>query len=299
MGKEAVVVTGGTGLIGRRLCTLLAAQGTDARVLSRTPRGKAGHYYWNPASLQLDPSALEGADAIFHLAGENIGDRHWTPGRKAAIQQSRQDAALTIFEGVRKAAHKPRAFIAASAVGWYGNRGDAVLTESSEMGAGFLAETTYQWEKTLKAAENLGMRTTILRIGVVFARDGGALPKIAAPVRFFVGSPLGSGKQYVSWIHVNDLCRMFIHAWKNKWHGVYNATAPEPATNAEVTRTIAEALHRPTFMPAVPGFLLRGILGEMAALVLEGARVLPERAVKSGFTFEYPTLAAALKDTLA
>ncbi len=298
MSKEAVVVTGGTGLIGRRLCTLLGENGADVRILTRSPRGRAGHYFWNPSALQMDPSALEGTGVIFHLAGENIGDKHWSPERKEAIIQSRRDAALTIFENVRKAPVRPRVFVAASAVGWYGNRGEESLTENSGPGTGFLADTTMRWEKDLKKAENLGMRTVILRVGVVFARDGGALPKMASPIRFFVGSPLGNGRQYTSWIHLDDLCRMFVHAWKQGWQGTYNATAPSPATNAEVTRAIADALRRPLFFPALPGFVLKMILGEMASLVLDGARVVPERALHAGFQYTFPDLAGALKDIL-
>jgi hypothetical protein len=248
------------------------------------------------------PAVMEGADAIINLAGEGIADKRWTAARKAVIRDSRIEATSKLVEAMRACAHPPAALVNASAIGYYVPRGETPVDESAAPGSGFLAQVCRAWEGEALAAEVRGARVALIRIGVVLAREGGALPKMALPVRWFLGCKLGSGEQGLSWIHINDLVAMILEAASNPaWVGAFNATAPQPLGNAAFTRLIARRLQRP-LLP-VPGILTatatKLLLGEMAeALLLQGAYVMPERAQALGFSFRFPTAEAALKDLL-
>lgn len=297
-----VVVAGGTGLVGRQLVRALIDLGVRVQVLTRkpltlhVPAGASAHG-WDEL-----PDLLEGADAVINLAGEGIADRRWSTARKQAIRQSRLDATRQLVSAMEACSQAPAALVNASAIGYYIPKDTAPITETGAPGSGFLAEVCLAWEAEAQAATALGVRVACLRIGVVLAAEGGALPKMATPIRWFQGCKLGTGAQGLSWIHIDDLVAMLIEAARNlAWEGAFNGTAPEPLSNLAFTQRLAQRLHRP-LLP-VPGFLTtlatKVLLGEMAeALLLQGAFVQPARAQALGFTFRFPTAEAALKDLL-
>ncbi len=299
---QRVVVAGGTGLVGRRLVQTLLDQGTQVTVLTRNPLARnlpvgASAHGWNDL-----PALLESADAVVNLAGEGIADRRWSATCKAAILTSRTGATAQLVGAMRSSGHPPAALVNASAIGYYLPKDDVPVDESATPGSGFLTDVCQAWEAAAVAASAFGVRVALVRIGVVLARDGGALPKMALPVRWFMGSKLGSGKQGLSWIHIDDLVALLIEAARNPtWQGVFNGTAPQPLGNEAFTRLMAKRLHRP--MLPVPAFLtasaLKLALGELAEeLLLQGAFVLPARSLALGFQFRFPTAGAALEDLL-
>lgn len=290
-----IVIAGGSGFLGRALADALRREGRQVKVLTRRPGALAADdVRWNPESGGAWSGVLERTEAVVNLAGEGIADRSWTAARKAAILSSRITATRTLSEAIRACAHPPRIFVSASGVGFYGTPGDQPLTEESAPGSDFLATVCRLWERETSAAVGVA-RIVFLRTGVVLSRDGGALPRMALPFRFFVGGRLGSGRQYVSWIHLKDWVEMVRWALNDTVSGPLNVTAPNPVTNAGFAHALAAAMHRPALFP-VPAFVLRGMLGrEMAdALLLEGQRALPRRAETLGFRFRYPTVDAAL-----
>ena len=295
-GQRRVVITGGSGLIGRRLTEMLRERGYQVSVITRNKNAKSPEsYYWNYQEGVLDQSALEGAYGVIHLAGAGVGDRGWSKSRKKEIIESRVQTTELLVKKIAEVQSKPAVFISASAVGYYGDRKDEVLTESSGSGEGFLSTTVTLWEEAVQKINTLGIRMVILRTGVVLDKNHGALPKMAGPVKAMIGSPLGSGKQYLPWIHLDDICRMYIHALEHDTiHGVFNAVAPEEQTNESFTGILGKTLHRPVILPAVPVFVLRLILGEMSHLVLDSNRVRPDRILNTGFRFLYPELGRAL-----
>lgn len=290
-----VVVTGGSGFIGQPLVKRLVQRGQDVVVLSRNPgKVRAGRGApWDAANAEI-----ANADAVINLAGENVGDGRWTAERKRRILESRLESTRKVVEAMRAAPGKQRTLISASAVGYYGVRGDEVLDESASNGTGFLAEVTRRWEEQARGAESIA-RVVIPRFGVVLAGDGGALKKMLLPFRLGIGGPIGSGKQWMSWIDRDDAIRFIEWAIdRQSVRGIYNATAPNPVTNRDFARTLGQVLHRPAIMP-VPAFVLRLVFGEMAdEILLGGQRVVPARALAEGFTFSYPTLEACLRHTL-
>ncbi len=292
-----ILIAGGTGFLGRALADAWRHDGHQVKVLTRRPGpALSDDVHWDPAAMHgAWTGALERTDAVVNLAGEGIADRPWTAARKGAILASRVTSTRTLAEAIRDCAHPPRVFISASGVGFYGTPGDEPLTEASAPGSDFLATVCQSWERETGAAIGVA-RIVLLRTGLVLARDGGALPRMALPFRFFVGGRLGSGRQYVSWIHRKDWVEMVRWALdSSEVSGALNVTSPEPVTNAEFTGALAAAMHRPALFP-VPAFALRGILGrEMAnALLLEGQRALPAKAHTLGFRFRYPAVDAAL-----
>ena len=290
-----IVIAGGSGFLGRALADALRREGRQVKVLTRRPGALAADdVRWNPESGGAWSGVLERTEAVVNLAGEGIADRSWTAARKAAILSSRITATRTLSEAIRACAHPPRIFVSASGVGFYGTPGDQPLTEESAPGSDFLATVCRLWERETSAAVGVA-RIVFLRTGVVLSRDGGALPRMALPFRFFVGGRLGSGRQYVSWIHLKDWVEMVRWALNDTVSGPLNVTAPNPVTNAGFAHALAAAMRRPALFP-VPAFVLRGMLGrEMAdALLLEGQRALPRRAETLGFRFRYPTVDAAL-----
>lgn len=291
-----IVVAGGTGFLGSALATTWRQQGHRVLVLTRRPRAD-DDVAWAPGGGGPPwAEAIESADAVVNLAGEGIADQRWTPARKAAILDSRLQATRALVGAITAARTPPRVLISSSGIGIYGTRGDDAVTEETPPGSDFIATVCRKWEAEATAASRV-TRVVLLRTGVVLDRHGGALPQIALPFRFFAGGPLGSGKQYMSWIHLADWVAMVHWALSvPAVTGPLNVTAPAPATNADFGRALGRAMHRPSFVPA-PAFALRLALGEMAdALLLGGQRVLPAKAQRLGFQFRYPELDAALRD---
>ena len=289
-----ILVAGGSGFLGRALVRACGADGHEVQVLTRHPRD-ADDVGWSADAGGAWTATLERSDAVVNLAGEGIADQRWSTRRKAAILDSRVTSTRALVDAIRACARPPRILVSGSAIGFYGVGAATPCTEESGAGSDFLATVCQSWEQTANAASGVA-RVVLLRTGVVLARDGGALSRMALPFRFFAGGRLGSGRQYVSWIHLDDWVEMVRWALGNgEVSGPMNLTAPAPVTNAEFTRALAAALRRPALFP-VPGLALRVALGtEMAdSLLLGGQRVLPARAQRLGFQFRFATVESAL-----
>ena len=295
-----LVITGASGFIGTALCAALLQQGHALTLLTRgAPRdantGTKRWLQWTPGTLREWDVALDGADGVINLAGEPIAKKRWTRAQRRLIERSRIDATRALVQACAKAKQPPKFLINASAVGYYGPRGDEIVTEETPPGDDFLGVVCRRWEEEAKKAEELGVRVVLPRIGVVLGPGGGALGKMAVPFRFFAGGPLGSGQQWISWIQLEDLVRLILELIHNpRAQGAINATAPNPARNKEFSRTLGKAMQRPSWAP-VPGFALRLAVGEMADMLLTGQRVVPAGAEKFGFQFRYPNLQQALE----
>jgi len=295
-----LVVTGATGFIGSVLCSRLLQEAHTLTLLTRSaPREAATQnkrwLHWTPGTGGEWQNAVEGVDGIINLAGEPIAGKRWTAERKRSIVTSRLDSTRALIDAIVTAREKPKFLINSSAIGYYGPRGDEAITEEAQFGTGFLAETTRDWENEASRAESLGLRVVYLRTGIVLGRDGGALAKMVPPFKFFIGGPLGSGKQWMSWIHVKDEVGLIIHLADNaQAAGPVNATAPNPVTMKDFCRTLGKVLGRPSWTP-VPSFALRLLLGEMAEMLLTGQRVMPAAAQRLGYQFRYPKLEEALQ----
>jgi uncharacterized protein len=296
-----IIVTGGTGQIGLRFCHLLASAGHDVWVTTRwsgRASTQAGIQFvtWDGETSQGWSKLVDGADAVVNLAGENIGGKRWSTSQMDLIRRSRALAGKAVMEAIKQAVHLPRVFIQASAVGYYGTRRQTPLDESSPSGEDELTDICQDWEASTRPVEDLGVRRIIIRTGVVLDKTKGALPRLVLPFEFFVGGPLGNGSQVYSWIHLTDQINAMRFLLENpRAEGVYNLTAPEPATNREFGKILGEVLHRPFWMP-VPAFALKMLLGDQSKLVLEGQRVLPRRLVEAGYQFQFPHLKGALED---
>jgi len=300
-----VAITGATGFIGRRLVDRLLADRHEVVALTRDPtRARATlpraarAVRWDPRAGTVDATALRDLDAVVHLAGESVAGGRWTAARRAAIRDSRVLGTEALMRALTEApaGARPRALVAASAIGIYGDRGDVELDERAPPGDDFLAEVCSAWEAAARGAADLGVRVAIVRIGIVLGRDGGALGRMLPLFRLGLGGRLGSGRQWMSWIHVDDLVALFVCALANDAvTGVLNGVAPRPVTNAEFTRTLAAALARPAILPA-PAFALRLALGEMATLLLASQRVVANAVRACGFRFEHAELTSALAD---
>jgi len=298
-----VLISGGTGSIGSLMADFLHRQGHEVGLLSRSEKndGTFKTYKWNIKDNYLDPEALESCDYIIHLAGAGIADKAWTAGRKKEIIESRVLSTDLLYNQVKKHKTPLKAFISASAVGYYGQvTSNKNFTEKDKSANDFVGKTCFLWEQAAEQFEDLGIRTVRLRIGVVLMEKGGALEKMVQPIRMGFGSPLGSGKQYIPWIHVDDLIGMFYKALtSDDMSGAYNAVAPEPANNAEFTRILARVLNKKLWLPNVPAFVLKALLGDRASLVLKGSRVSSQKIESTGFTFKYTSLEPALKNLLS
>lgn len=302
-----VVVAGGTGFIGRKLCERLANGGHTVTALCRDPvAAKATLYHavtivpWQGFRGPTEDLAksLEQCDVVINLAGAPIAESRWTPAVKDTLRKSREGTTTAIVATLAKLNARPVLLMNASAVGYYGPRGEEELTEEAPSGDGFLASLCREWEGAARAAERLGVRVVIPRIGMVLGRDGGALPRMLPVYRLGLGGPLGRGTQWVSWIHLDDLVELLMFLMTNAASGPVNATAPHPVTNAEFARTLGQVLGRPAFLPT-PGFAMKLVFGEMAEeLLLTGQRVIPHRAQSLGFHFRFPFLSGALHDIL-
>jgi uncharacterized protein len=309
-----VTVTGATGLIGPALVAALQAQDTQVTVLTRDPAralarlnsGGAAEVEaveWDLMSEPAPAEALAGRDAVVHLAGENVAQR-WTAKAREAIRKSRVQGTRHLIEGLREAGRvdairRPRTLVSASAIGYYGQRGEEPLDEDAPAGRDFLARVCADWELEAERASELGMRVVEVRTGVVLDSDGGALAKMLPPFRLGVGGPVAGGRQYMSWIHRDDLVGIMLAAVDDeRWRGPINATAPEPVSNRDFSRALGRALGRPSLVP-VPGTALRLLYGEMAEIVTTGARVVPAKPLVLGYQFRHPELAEALTSALA
>ena len=295
-----VAVTGATGLIGSALVPFLRSGGHEAAPLRRASAGRGGDGpSWDPGTGALSAGALDGLDAVVHLAGENVAGGRWTAARKARIRDSRVDGTRRLAEALTALPEPPRTLVAASAIGFYGDRGDEALDESSAPGEGFLPTVCQAWEAAAAPAREAGIRVVHLRIGVVLTPAGGALGQMLFPFRMGVGGVIGSGRQHMSWVALDDVLGGILHVLRTDGlAGAVNMVAPNPATNAEFTKTLGRILRRPTILP-LPGFAARLAFGEMAdALLLASARVDPARLRQGGFAFGYPGLEDALRHVL-
>lgn len=295
-----VLISGATGLVGTALSNALRVDGHTVGQFVR-PGGTvgAGDVYWDPATGMVELAGVEGADAVICLSGANIGDGRWTAERKKILRTSRVDLTRFLVDSLGKLKQKPRVFIAASAIGYYGNRGDEILTESSTPGNDFIAQLARDWEAESMRAESSGIRAVILRFGVILSTKGGALPRMLTPFKLGAGGRLGSGKQWMSWVALEDAIGIIRTAIADeRIRGPINVVAPAPVQNSEFTRLLASTLHRPAIFPA-PAFALRIALGEMAdGLLLASQRVIPERMRAAGYKFRYDHLESALRDIL-
>jgi uncharacterized protein len=298
-----ILVTGATGLIGRCLCRSLLDAGHTVVGLSRRPESVGGFPVtemrrWDAMSGPPTAEALAGVDAVIHLAGEPIAARRWSDEQKRRIRDSRVISTRHLVNGLRGMAEKPVTFISSSAVGFYGDGGDELLDERSPAGRGFMPEVCQAWEQEAEQARLAGIRVVLVRTGVVLSREGGALEKMLLPFKLGLGGRLGNGRQWLPWVHMDDIIGIYRYALANdSMAGPVNGTAPAPVTNTEFTARLAEILHRPAFV-SVPEFALRATMGEMADLLLSGQRVLPNAVIAAGYRFRFATLAAALADLL-
>jgi hypothetical protein len=295
-----ILVSGSSGLVGRSLCAALEGEGHTVVRLVRNDTALSEHsIYWDPGRGVLAGEALSGLDGVVHLAGESIASGRWTPERKARIRDSRLLGTRLLCERLAACSQPPAFLISASAIGFYGNRGDEVIDESAPPGHGFLAELCQLWEQETLRASNAGLRVVTLRLGMVLSLQGGALAKMLPPFRLGLGGPLGSGAMWMSWIHLEDLVRAIQHAiHTTTLVGPVNALAPHPVTNAEFTRELGRILKRPAVLSA-PAPVLRLLLGEMAdELLLSSLRGRPSQLEGAGFQFRFPELAVALEDLL-
>jgi uncharacterized protein (TIGR01777 family) len=297
-----VTLTGATGLIGSRLVRELKERGDEVTVLSRSPERAAEQLGvegvgWSAESEPAPPEALAGRDAVVHLAGENVAQR-WSDEAKKRIRSSRVEGTRNLVAGLRAAESRPGALVASSAVGIYGDRGDERLAESAPAGQGFLAEVCVGWERETDAAADLGLRVVKVRTGVVLDAAGGALKTMLPPFRLGVGGPVAGGRQYLPWIHADDIVGIYLAAIDNAgWAGVVNGSAPEPVTNRDFSKALGRALHRPAVAP-VPAVAIKLLYGEMSEVVTGGQRALPERTLELGYSYKHPELDAALRSAL-
>lgn len=292
-----ILISGGTGLIGEHLGEYLKSRGHAVAALTRnTTKGRGSKlFHWNIDKNQIDPEAISWAEHLIHLAGENVGQR-WTPKNKKKILNSRIRSTRLLADTIRPE-DGIESFISASAIGYYGvDTGDLECDETTPKGLGFLAEVVEKWEAESERVKPSVNRVVKIRTGIVLTPAEGALERILKPIRFGLGAPLGSGRQWMSWIHILDLVRMFTMAIETPVSGVFNGVAPKPVTNQEFTEIAANNLRKPLFLPNVPSIVLKFMLGEMSSLVLGGNKVKPMAFQKEGFTFEFPTLDTALAD---
>jgi uncharacterized protein (TIGR01777 family) len=295
-----ILITGGTGLVGKALGKRLLEQGHEVRIMSRMPHSgfPAASFYWNIEKQEMDEAALDGVEHIVHLAGSGVADKRWTERRKKEIISSRVDSMKLIAAVVKKKNIRLKSFVGASAIGIYGMiTSEKIYTENDAPGQDFLSEVCVAWEDSYKEIKEFSERTNILRIGVVLSEKGGALKRLLPLFKLGLGSAVGSGKQYMPWIHLDDLVSIICETLFNPlFNGIYNAVAPEHQSSNRFSAQFAKSLNRPFFVPNVPAFLLKLLFGQMANVLLEGSRVSNEKLLKTGFVFKYPNVEATLNE---
>ncbi|MBI9042141.1 TIGR01777 family oxidoreductase [Lutibacter sp.] len=296
----SILVTGGTGLIGKHLCNLLSKKGHKVLILSRNSSNNPNVFKWDIENNYIDENAIKNIDFIIHLAGEGIADKRWTSDRKKLLIKSRVASANLLFKKVKELNPNLKGFISASGIGYYGAiTSEEIFDENSASGNDFLSTICVQWEEASLQFNLLNIRTVLLRTGVVLTKKGGALEIIIMPIKFGLGAALGSGKQYMPWIHIDDLCEMYLQAIENtKLKGIYNAVAPEHCTNNTLSKAIAKVLNKPFFLPNIPAFLLKIVLGKLSCILLEGSKVSSKKIEETGFKFQFSNLNDALKNLL-
>jgi uncharacterized protein len=297
-----ILITGGTGMIGVRLTEWLSNRGHNVAHLSRTRTGreKVKTYTWQISKNVIEAGAIENADYIVHLAGANIGAKRWTESRKEELEKSRTESSYLLYQKLRILRHKVKAVVAASGVGYYGSEnGSLMLTEDSPPGNDFPANLAVKWEDSVSKIRKTKVRLVRYRAGAVLSTTGGMLKKLLPVVRAGLSAPLGNGSQYLSWIHVDDLCQMYLKAIEDDtMDGVYNAAAPNPVTNKEFMKALAKAAKRPFILPPVPPLALKLAYGELGASLLGSQKASSDKIISTGFTFAYPTIDVALEDLL-
>lgn len=295
-----ILITGGSGMIGSKLTSMLVANGHHVSHLGRSKnKSQAKTFLWDPSKWYIDAEALSGIDTVIHLAGAGIADKRWTAGRKNEILLSRTESSRLLSESLRRIPNQVTALIAASGISFYGleNR-KRPFVEDDLAGSDFMARVTVAWEKEVDKVSD-SIRLVKIRTGVVLSESGIAMKKLTLPVKLFVGAPLGSGQQYVNWIHIDDVCRIYLQAVENvTMHGAYNAVAPNPVTNKELTLELARVLKRPLWAPPVPEFLVKLIAGEVADVVLHGGKISAAKLEQTGFKFRFEDVRSALEDLL-
>ncbi|GAB4241380.1 MAG: TIGR01777 family oxidoreductase [Ekhidna sp.] len=297
---KTILITGGTGLVGTTLSRMLHEKGYTVTHLSRSPYSKTYKTFrWDVKGGEIDEEAITSADAIMHLAGAGVADKRWSDSWKREIYNSRIDSTRLLREKVYTLNSELKFFLSASAIGYYGwDSGEELMDEESKQGQGFLADVVKDWEAEVHKFDELGIPNGLVRIGIVLSEQGGALTEMAKPIKYGIGAPLGSGKQFMSWIHLEDLCGIFIYMLENSICETINAVAPTPVRNAEFTKQVAKQLNRPLWLPNVPKFALKLIIGEMADILVGGNRVSSKKIESRGFKFQFPTLDKALEDLL-
>jgi uncharacterized protein (TIGR01777 family) len=297
---KKVLIGGGSGLVGKRLSTLLLNHGYSVTHLSRSSTSVmegVSTIVWDVKNQKLDAKEVEQFDHIINLTGAGIVDKPWTSDRKKVIEESRTKSVDLLVKAVKENSKKPQSFVSASAVGYYGFvTSEKQFVEDDSPGNDFLADTCLAWENSVDQMGEYGIPTAKIRIGIVLSENGGALKEMANPVKIGFGAPLGSGQQYMPWIHIDDLCRLFIKAMEEKWEGAFNGGAPNQVTNKKFTQILAKVLHKPLWLPNVPSFVIKLMLGSRALLVLEGSRVSTKKVLEKGFEFTYEELEPALED---
>ena len=302
MKTHHVLITGGNGLVGKPLTQHLLKQGHRVSHLSRQPSPLSGvtTYGWDIAKGQIDEHCLEGVDTIIHLAGADIASDPWTPERKTELIRSRVDSIRLLYQLMRQKPHSVHTIISASGIVYYGHRGDEVLTEQSAPATDFLASCTSQWEAAVDEGQALGLRVVKFRTGVVLTKDSGALPALAGPVQSGYGAPIGTGHQWVSWIHLQDVVGLYGLAVTDvSLAGVFNQTAPEPVTNRQLVEAIAQQFNKSLWMPATPRFLIKMMMGERSSFVLSSIKAKPCSGLQQQYTYRYPTIQQALSGIYA
>ena len=294
-----VLITGASGLVGTALQRSFAEKGYEMLLASRKKAEDGNHIQWSIDDGFSEPERLEGLDAVVHLAGESVSGLRWTDEKKSAIRDSRVFGTRSVVDAISRLKNKPKVFIAASAIGFYGERGDEEVTESSAAGDSFLASVAKDWEAESRRAEDAGIRTVLLRTGIVLSKDGGALGTMLLPFKLGVGGVVGSGKQWMSWIAMDDHVAVINYVIENEnIRGAVNAVSPNPTTNHDFTKTLGDVLYRPTFLP-LPEFAVSMVFGEMGdVLLLASTKVLPKRLEAAGFEFKVPYLQAAIENAL-
>jgi uncharacterized protein (TIGR01777 family) len=295
-----ILISGGSGLLGSNLTQFLQLGGHEVAWLSRNPKGmKQQSFYWNPEKGEIDIACLKGVSTIINLAGAGVADKRWTSAYKSEILNSRIEATSLLFKTLQDNVHQVGLFIGASAVGIYGNNPPKNCKEESPLGDTFLAEVCKAWENESLRVANLGIQTSIIRIGIVLSEKGGFIKEIAKPAYWGFGAALGNGKMTTPWIHIHDLSKMFAFLIENqKYQGVFNGVAPQPASNQDLTTLICKAIHRPQWLPPIPSFVLRPMLGEITPMLLANQDISCTKILEAGFQFQYPTAEQAINDLL-